>query len=39
VTYLVLGYAAGAVLIGGYAFQTWRVLRALEHEERGANPG
>jgi hypothetical protein len=35
VTYLVLGYAAGAVLIGGYVVQTWRALRALEREDGG----
>lgn len=28
-TYLVLGYAAGVVLLGGYALHTWRTLRSL----------
>jgi hypothetical protein len=29
-TYLVLGYAVGVVLIGGFVIQTWRTLRDLE---------
>lgn len=29
-TFLVLGYAAGLALLGGYAFHTWRTLRGLE---------
>ena len=29
-TYLVLGYAAGAVLIGGFVVRTWWTLRTLE---------
>ena len=33
-TYLVLGYAAGVVLIGGFVFQTWRTLRALSRPDR-----
>jgi len=35
VTYLVLGYAAGSVLLGVDVVQTWRTLRALEREDRG----
>ena len=28
-TFLVLGYAAGVVLLGGYTLHTWRTLRDL----------
>lgn len=29
-TYLVLGYTVGVVLIAGFVVATWRTLRALE---------
>ena len=28
-TFLLLGYAAGVLLLGGYCFHTWRTLRDL----------